>query len=196
MVNRISRRNFLQLATIGTGSLLLLPACSELKEVSHWHSFTNEEGTILEAVIEQIIPTDDWPGAKNAGVANFIDRQLMGPYIRYKDLYRKGLAALNKSCNELFDKNFQVLPSDKQTEILKNMESGKMAFLQKAGSLGQTVNPLWADELDKTFFNLVRDHTMQGFYGSPRHGGNKNYISYRMIGLDYPLIVGQNRFNK
>jgi gluconate 2-dehydrogenase gamma chain len=32
-----------------------------------------------------------------------------------------------------------------------------------------------------------------GFYGSPRHGGNKDYISYRMLGLDYPLIIGRNK---
>ena len=35
---------------------------------------------------------------------------------------------------------------------------------------------------------------MQGFYGSPRHGGNKDYASYRMLGLDYPNIIGQNRY--
>ena len=35
---------------------------------------------------------------------------------------------------------------------------------------------------------------MQGFYGSPRHGGNKDYVSYRMLGLEYPDIIGQNRY--
>jgi gluconate 2-dehydrogenase gamma chain len=35
---------------------------------------------------------------------------------------------------------------------------------------------------------------MQGFYGSPRHGGNRGFVSFRMIGIDYPRIVGQNRY--
>jgi len=35
---------------------------------------------------------------------------------------------------------------------------------------------------------------MQGFYGSPRHGGNKNNVSYKMMRLDYPVIIGQNRY--
>jgi len=34
---------------------------------------------------------------------------------------------------------------------------------------------------------------MQGFYGNPRHGGNRDYASYRMLGLDYPQLVGQDR---
>jgi hypothetical protein len=35
---------------------------------------------------------------------------------------------------------------------------------------------------------------MQGFYGSPRHGGNSNYVSYKMMKLDYPHVMGQNRY--
>jgi len=35
---------------------------------------------------------------------------------------------------------------------------------------------------------------MQGFYGSPRHGGNRNYASYKMMGLEYPRLIGQNRY--
>jgi gluconate 2-dehydrogenase gamma chain len=35
---------------------------------------------------------------------------------------------------------------------------------------------------------------MQGFYGSPRHGGNRDYVSYKMMKLDYPHVIGQNRY--
>jgi len=48
----------------------------------------------------------------------------------------------------------------------------------------------------KKFFDLLLDRTMQGFYGSPRHGGNKNYMSFKMLKLDYPLLIGQNRYRK
>jgi len=37
---------------------------------------------------------------------------------------------------------------------------------------------------------------MQGYYGSPRHGGNKDNMSYKMLKLDYPVVIGQNRYNK
>jgi gluconate 2-dehydrogenase gamma chain len=42
---------------------------------------------------------------------------------------------------------------------------------------------------------MVRQHSLQGFYGSPGHGGNREYISYRMLGIDYPKVIGQNRYN-
>ena len=34
------------------------------------------------------------------------------------------------------------------------------------------------------FFNKIRLHTMQGFYGSPIHWGNKNYISFDILKID------------
>ena len=37
---------------------------------------------------------------------------------------------------------------------------------------------------------------MQSFYGSPRHGGNPDYASYPMLGLEYPHVDGQNRYGK
>jgi gluconate 2-dehydrogenase gamma chain len=45
------------------------------------------------------------------------------------------------------------------------------------------------------FFELIRSHTMAGYYRSPRHGGNYIYVSYRMIGLDIPTIQGRNKHN-
>ena len=36
----------------------------------------------------------------------------------------------------------------------------------------------WDDVDQRSFFNLMLNHTMQAFYGSPRHGGNCDYVSY------------------
>ena len=50
---------------------------------------------------------------------------------------------------------------------------------------------VWKKGADRSFFELIRSHTMAGYYGSPRHGGNYMYVSYRMIGLDIPTIQGR-----
>jgi gluconate 2-dehydrogenase gamma chain len=52
----------------------------------------------------------------------------------------------------------------------------------------------WSGDKPAVFFDLVRSHTMQGFYGSPIHGGNKDYMSFEMLRIDYPLVIGQNRY--
>ncbi len=61
---------------------------------------------------------------------------------------------------------------------------------------GNLPSGFWKNISQQHFFNILRDHTMQGFYGSPRHGGNKNYVSYKMMKLDYPHVLGQNRYNQ
>ena len=178
--DNLSRRRFLQLTATGLGSIYLISQCSQ--PFSKWRFFTNAEARLMDAIADQIIPPDEWPGGRESGVTNFIDKQLAGPYVRYQEEYRKGLLAIQNSCETRFRKKFEELKWDEQTAFLELMEAGKM----KEAS--------WKDEFDKTFFALIRDHSMQGYYGSPRHGGNKNNVSYRMLQLDYPLIIGQNRY--
>jgi gluconate 2-dehydrogenase gamma chain len=179
--NKFNRRHFVQLAVLGTGSICLIPGCT--RSTSDWRFFTNSEALLIDAVAEQIIPSDEWPGGRDSGVTNFIDKQLVGPYIRFQLKYRKGIAAIQETCETRYRKKFEELTWDEQTLFLEGMEAGKME------------EPVWAGRFDKEFFSMVRDHSMQAYYGSPIHGGNKNKMSYKMIRLDYPLIIGQNRYN-
>lgn len=68
-----------------------------------------------------------------------------------------------------------------------------MSILQKMENK-QLPEKYWTDISQKEFFEMVLRNTMQGYYGSPRHGGNKNYTSFRMMKLDYPPLIGQNRY--
>ena len=149
-----------------------------------WRVLTPEEARLVEAVSEQIIPADRDPGAKDAGVVYFIDRQLDGPYKRFAAKYRKGLACLEQTSQAMFKKPFASLEWNDQTRLLQALESNKAP------------KDIWTKPSASEFFNLIRDHSMQGFYGSPRHGGNRNYVSYKMMGLEYPRIIGQNRYPK
>jgi gluconate 2-dehydrogenase gamma chain len=149
-----------------------------------WHFFTPEEARLVEALSEQIIPADQDPGGKDTGTVYFIDRQLAGPYQRYQEKYRQGLASVEKTSRRMFDKDFLALAWSQQTKLLLALESGRAP------------KECWARLPAAEFFQLVRDHTMQAFYGSPRHGGNRNYASYRMLGLEYPVVMGQNRYPK
>jgi gluconate 2-dehydrogenase gamma chain len=178
---KLTRRHFITLSVLGVGGMCLLSRCSN-PALSPWRFLTVQESTLLDALVEQIIPTDQWPGGRDAGVTNFIDMQLVGPYARYQETYRKGLLSLEQTCISKFQKRFEQLPFDQQTQLLKTMEAGKME------------GKLWEKGFDSHLFRLIRDHSLQGFYGSPRHGGNKNNVSYKMMRLDYPVIIGQNRY--
>jgi gluconate 2-dehydrogenase gamma chain len=179
--NKLTRRRFIALSVLGAGGVCLLGRCANTP-LSPWRFITLQESALLDALVEQIIPTDEWPGGRDAGVTNFIDKQLVGPYTRHQETYRKGLLAIQETCKARFQKRFEELAWEEQTQFLKNMEAGKME------------GKVWEKGFDREFFGLIRNHTMQGFYGSPRHGGNKNNVSYKMLKLDYPVIIGQNRY--
>jgi gluconate 2-dehydrogenase gamma chain len=146
-----------------------------------WHFLTPDEARLVEALFEQIIPADKDPGAKEAGVVVFIDRQLVGPYARHQTTYRNGLRALQETCRNRFDKPFEALNGNDQTKVLASLEAGRAP------------QELWKSPTCGEFFNLLLEHTMQGFYGSPRDGGNRNYVSYRMLGLECPRIPDPKR---
>lgn len=189
----ITRRKFIKSLSLSTGSLLLLTQC-QYSFRNNWRFFTEEEALLVDAIVEQIIPTDEWLGAKDAKVTNFLDKQLIGPLSRFQERYKSGLSSLMITCQKLHEKKFQDLLWDEQTYFLKELEKG--AYTELTDRRGKFENGrIWEKGADRSFFILIRNHTMAGYYGSPRHGGNYNNVSYRMIGLDSPVIQGRNKYN-
>jgi gluconate 2-dehydrogenase gamma chain len=175
-----SRRDFVRIAAAGTGGLLFISSCRSKQ--SRWFFFTDEEASLAESIIACLIPADDFPGAKEAGVIHFLDRQLVGYHRRFQNFYRTGLANTAKSSTQQFGIRFNDLAEEKKILFLKSLEDNTV--------MGDS----WKEMASSDFFNLILDHTLQGFYGSPRHGGNKDYASYRMLKLDYPLVIGRHKY--
>jgi len=120
----------------------------------------------LQAIADWIIPADQDPGAVGADVVQYIDRQLKGRFAGHGKTYRDGLAAANR----LAGGSFAAVSSNRQQEVLRQME--------RDGELHR-------------FFDLAVTHSMQGFYGSPRHGGNRDFVSWRMLGV--PIVPARGR---
>jgi gluconate 2-dehydrogenase gamma chain len=178
-----SRREFVRLFTGGTAAVLISFNTACKNKISQWRYLNEEEIGLLDAIVEQIIPTDDFPGGKWANVSNFIDKQLDTYYRKHQLAYREGLSAFEKTIIQMKGKKFEELVFAEQTAILVKMEKGEFS------------GDYWTDHSPADFFDMVRQHSLQGFYGSPVHGGNRGYISYHMLGLDYPNVIGQNRYN-
>ena len=99
-----SRREFLQKLSLACGSILFVPACNGY--LTPWRFFSENEVLTVIAFAEQIIPADNDPGATDAMVVNFIDKQLTGPYTRFQEIYRKGIAAIENSSIRILRKSF------------------------------------------------------------------------------------------
>ena len=158
---------------VSVGGAALLYSCHQPGET--WSYLTEGEARILEAMLDRIIPGDEDPGAKEAGVIYFVDRQLVGPYSRYQRHYRNGLKSLRATSEALHGGSFEELSHRDQTGVLERLEKDDVP------------SEIWSEPAAASFFNLVVDHAMQGFYGSPIHGGNRDFASYRMLGIDLPI---------
>ena len=113
---------------------------------------------------------------------HYIDKQLVAVFNYDQVIYQQGISSLQQSSLDLHHKRFEALDFDTQNNFLKKLEEGELP------------DEHWGELNQNRFFRLVISHTMQGFYGAPRHGGNKNYMSYKMMGLDFPLVVGRNHY--
>jgi gluconate 2-dehydrogenase gamma chain len=154
------------------------PMVSCLSTGSPWRCLSEAEARTLEAICERIIPADQDPGAAWAGVVIFIDRQLAGPYRRLRKIYQWGLAGTDGTSLTMFGKPFAALPPHQQDAVLQSLDKG------------QARGEGWKQISAKSFFDLVVNHTMQGFYGDPRHGGNRDRVSWKMLRLPYPPVRG------
>lgn len=178
--NKLSRRRFIQIAVTAAAAA---PGISCSKARSPWRFLTAEEAKILEAVCGQIVPADQDPGAVEAGVVNFVDRQLVGHLKRHQKAYREGLVGVDQSSLALHGRKFRELPSDQQINVLHSLEKG------------EAPGEVWKRRSAKAFFDLVGNHTLQGFYGDPRHGGNRDGASWKMLGLPYPPVRGRLQYD-
>jgi len=151
-----------------TGSLI---GCAQRSASGLWRFFTSSEARIVDAVCEQFVPADRDPGAKAAGVVNYIDIQLTKAFRKHRQTYRKGLAEIDSTSQTKFSRPFVDLSPDQQTEVLHLIEHNSRAF-----------------------FDLILSHTRQGFYGDPRHGGNRDRASWKMVGLPYPPLRGRQHY--
>jgi gluconate 2-dehydrogenase gamma chain len=126
--------------------------------------FTEAQAAEIEAMAAQIIPTDETPGAREAHCIYFIDRALATFARDSQPAYTQGLRDLQAKTQQLYPDagKFSALTSEQQIKTLT--------------------------EIEKTpFFNLVRSHTVIGFFARPAHGGNYDKIGWKLIGYDDSL---------
>ncbi|HEY3840847.1 MAG TPA: gluconate 2-dehydrogenase subunit 3 family protein [Bryobacteraceae bacterium] len=115
----------------------------------------------LEALTSQILPSDDGPGAREAGAVYFIDHVLATFESGKRDAYRNGMHEVQQARARLFPHSSTIagLQSAEQIQLLHAIEKSP-------------------------FFELLRTHTVWGFVGSPSYLGNRGKVGWTHIGFD------------
>ena len=137
----------------------------------HHGAFLNEEDSAtVAALTERLMPgAPGKPGAREAGVTNYIDLALSGAYTSLQDFYRRGLAALDAHCRQTFKAPFRRLKADQQDEVIGALEVGKA--------------PAFTWPSARAFFETVRTHTMEAMFADPIYGGNRDFAGWKLVGF-------------
>lgn len=139
---------------------------------------TPEEAKEIEALTSTIIPSDELPGAREAGVVYFIDRALKTFAADAKPVYEQGLADLRKMTSDMFPgvDRFSAAAPDQQEKLL--------AKLEEEAQSGRRQGPEMGGRSDMSFADTLRFHTVAGFLVDPEGGGNRDYVGWKVIGRD------------
>jgi gluconate 2-dehydrogenase gamma chain len=157
--------------------------------------FTAVERAFIEAAVDRLIPPDPvGPGAVEAGVPFFLDRQLAGqfgqgqhyylggpwpkgtPQQGYQSrfspaqLYRAAIPAIERYVGANFSgASFAKLAAADQDKVLKGLEAGTIQLDGGVDSM--------------TFFAMLLQNTREGYLSDPIYGGNKDMAAWKMIGF-------------
>jgi gluconate 2-dehydrogenase gamma chain len=139
--------------------------------------FTEEQALIVAAATSRIFPTDDsGPGAREAGVVIYIDRQLAGPYGR--DRYRYTQPPFEDGPPELGYQG-SATPQQIYSQGLKELIGfDRLKPADQDAALKNIENTV--------FFSLLYAHTIEGMFCDPMHGGNADMIGWQLIGFPGP----------
>lgn len=184
----IKGRRFV-LRLIGATAGAPLAASAQPLAAARWRFFDAAEAAFVTAAVDRLLPADDFPSASEAGVVDFIDGQLAGPYgagarIYLKapfesgtpqqgyqapftpaQLYRRALAAMPA---HLGGRPLGERPAAEQDAFLKRLEAGELRL---------------GDVPSAVFFETLLANTIEGYFADPVYGGNRGMAGWRMIGF-------------
>ena len=171
MQKRLSRRAFLQsTADAARGSCIaltlpmILASCNRANQArindEDFQLLNEEEALEFDAIASRIIPTDETPGATEAGVIYFIDTVLGDGREQDLALLQDGLRELQSAAAQTFGAAyFYSLEAEQQDQLLTEIEN-------------------------TAFFGTIRYLTIAGMFSLPEYGGNRENIGYQLIGFD------------
>ncbi|NML42299.1 gluconate 2-dehydrogenase subunit 3 family protein [Ramlibacter sp. G-1-2-2] len=183
-------------------------AATQASQGNQYAFLAAAEAAFVEAAVARIIPHDELgPGALEAGAAVFIDRQLAGEFGRGERWYMQGPWAKGEKTQGY---QTRMTPANLYRAAIREIDAavgheGKAASFAK---LAVAEQDRWLKDLEdgkpqlptadaKTFFTMLLQNTLEGFWSDPVYGGNRDMAGWKLIGFpgahyDYTAYVGKH----
>ncbi|MDO8272609.1 MAG: gluconate 2-dehydrogenase subunit 3 family protein [Gammaproteobacteria bacterium] len=172
---QLARRAFLRQTGIAARNSLIVLSLSAIMsssaaaseatlENSAFKILGSDEAREFAAIAARIIPTDETPGATEAGVIYFIDNVLGTSRTEALEPMREGLASLQASAQSTYGSaSFSALTPEQQDALLVSIE-------------------------ETAFFGTMRYMTISGMFSLPEYGGNRDYAGWKLIGFEHKHV--------
>lgn len=163
----VTRREFVGIAALSAAWLAAGAACTRRDGPASSAPLVHlspAQATQVDAITARILPTDDTPGAREAGVVSFIDQSLNGFAKDQAPLFAEGLKSLGEAVAKQHGSaaTFASLTPEQQDAMLRTIEK-------------------------TPFFEAIRFATLAGFLALPKYGGNKDYVGWKFIGQEVAM---------
>ena len=124
----------------------------------------------LRAVVDCLIPADDFPGAYEAGVCEYLRRLFETDLRNEAEFFATGLENIEREARARFGELFASLTPEQQTITLESIQHGDVLSAWE-------ISP-------QRFFEMLVCTTAEGFYSEPDQGGNRGAVSWTMTGFE------------
>src|SRR5437868_4421824 len=140
-------------------------------------ALSTHEARTAAAVFERLFPASAGePGATDIGVVTYVDRALAGAYDDKLEVYRRGLAALDRGARDAYGAPFAGCVPAQQDALLAGLERGDLATCHTPPQ--------------QNFFALLLAHLQEGLFADPAYGGNRDKLGWKV--LDHPGVWLEN----
>ncbi|MCY4019167.1 MAG: gluconate 2-dehydrogenase subunit 3 family protein [Chloroflexi bacterium] len=124
----------------------------------------------LQALVDTIIPEDDYPGGWESGLGDYLLGQLQSDLRDSLATYRDWLDALEIEADKVFQHPFAGLDLASRTALLEAIEQGDIKSDWPVDQAG--------------FFAQIVEHCTEGYYADPGNGANRDGAAWAMVGFE------------
>lgn len=168
----IDRRSFLTKMSLLVGGTLSAPSLAFLAGegggTAHAAAaplFTKAQRALVETVTELILPATDTPGARAAGVPDFVEMMVADWYAtEEREAFLAGLARLDALALEAGAPDFVSLDAAQELAILQRLEGETISG--GSGAFGAAVVAYMAKKPQPHFILAMKEMTLVGFFTS------------------------------
>lgn len=180
----MERRAFLKYASLALGSTLSASVVDAVLALDAGATVNlskpilgGSQRALLDRLVDLIIPETDTPGARQAGVTDFIEFMLSRGPEEELNYFLAGLADLDHRSRKQFKVGFSKLQDSQQVALLSDLETAVRLSEEEIDTDTQDLHQ--ASSTPRPFIQQLKEYTVVGYFTS--EAGTTQALHYKPV---------------